>query len=268
MEEHQGASLGTVRAGPGVLALCMAVALAGDAYARESDKLLIDEVEKGSPTQLEDAYPLEYRELDLEALFRYEKVANGHGYVWAPRIEYGFAPDWQARVTTPFLSGKTATDTPLHHTLQVEILRSFPSETRYSPALAVSAELDFPTGRGQGLDTTLKFLASKTLGTSPLLPRLHLNVAWTHNAAPQTGERNNLYSLAAGYTQLLNDRLMVIVDFFRQQAFTRGQTENVFEAGVRVAVTSAAVVAVGVGYGVGSDSRDFHLQTGVEFTIW
>ncbi|HEV8328862.1 MAG TPA: hypothetical protein VGQ08_15400 [Nitrospiraceae bacterium] len=250
------------------MAVCLAVAVADAAYARESDKLLIDEVEKGSPTQLEDAYPLEYRELDLEGLFRYEKVANGHGYVWSPRIEYGFAPDWQARVSTPFLSGKTATDEPLHHTLQVEILHNFRYETGYSPALAASVELDFPTGRGQGLDTTVKFLASKTLGTSPMLPRLHLNVAWTHNAAPQAGERNNLYSLVAGYTRLLTDRLMVIVDFFRQQAFTRGQTENVFEVGVRFAVTSAAVVAAGVGYGVGSDSRDFHLQAGVEFTIW
>src|SRR6266545_3560749 len=257
-----------VRTGPGILALCMAVALAGAAYARESDKLLIDEVEKGSPTQLEDAYPLEYRELDLEALFRYEKVANGHGYVWAPRLEYGFAKDWQARVTTPFLSGKTATDEPLHHTLQVEILHNFWYEASYNPALAASVELDFPTGRGQGLDTTLKFLASKTLGTSSMLPRLHLNIAWTHNAAPQAGERNNLYGLAAGYTQLLNDRLMVIVDFFRQQAFTRGQTENVFEACLRFAVTSYVVVAAGVGFGVGSDSRDYHLQTGVEFTIW
>jgi hypothetical protein len=263
-----GASLKMVRAGLGGMAMCITVALAGAAYAREGDKLLIDEVEKGSPTQLEDAYPLEYRELDLEGLFRYEKVANGHGYVWSPRIEYGFAPAWQARVSTPFLSGQTATDEPLHHTLQVEVLHNFLSEARYNPALALSVELDFPTGRGQGLDTTLKFLASKILGTSPMLPRLHLNVAWTHNAAPQAGERNNLYSLAAGYTRLLNDRLMVIVDFFRQQALTSGQTENVFEAGLRVAVTSYAVVAAGVGFGVGSDSRDYHLQTGVEFTIW
>src|SRR6266487_3814136 len=101
-----------VKAGLGGLALCMAVALAGAAYARESDKLLIDEVEKGSPTQLEDAYPLEYRELDIEGLFRYEKVENGHGYVWTPRLEYGFATDWQARMSTPFLSGTTATDEP------------------------------------------------------------------------------------------------------------------------------------------------------------
>ncbi len=257
-----------MRTGPAGLALCLILVWTGFAHARPEDKVLIDEVEKGSPTQLEDAYPLNKGELDIEGLFRYEKTANGRGYVWTPRLEYGFADNWQARLSTPFLSGATATDEPLHHTMQLEILNNFLGESGYRPAVAASVEFDFPTGRGQGLDTTVKALASKTLGTSAFLPRLHVNGAWTHNSAPQAGERNNLYSVAIGYTQLLNERIMVIADFFRQQSFIRGQTENVVELGGRVAVTTAVVIAAGVGYGVSSDSRDFHLQAGVEFTIW
>ena len=35
-----------------------------------------------------------------------------------------------------------------------------------------------------------------------------------------------------------------------------------------IAVASSTIVAAEVGDGVSYDSRDFHLQAGVEFTIW
>jgi hypothetical protein len=136
--------------------------------ANESD---VEEVEKGSPTQLEDAYPLDYRELDVEGLFRYERLNHEHRFVLSPRLEYGFAPKWQIRLTAPFYTGMA--DITGSGNLQAELLWNFQTEAQWVPALAVSVEGDFPTGHAaQGVDTTLKLLASKTLGTWVARPQV------------------------------------------------------------------------------------------------
>ena len=230
--------------------------------ADESD---LEEVEKGSPTQVEDAYPLAYRELDVEGLFRYERLSQEHRFVLSPRLEYGFAPNWQARVTIPFFTGNA--DISGSGDLQAEILRNFLTETKWTPALAVSVEGDFPTGHAaHGIDTTLKLLASKTLGKWAARPQAHFNLSWTHHGGRMPEERPDLYGIIVGYSQLLSSRLMLVADYFRQQLTLAGHTEDVLELGFRRVLSGTTVVALGVGYGLNKDSRDFHIQTGIEVT--
>ena len=225
----------------------------------------VGEVEKGSPTQVEDAYPLAYRELDVEGLFRYERLSQEHRFVLSPRLEYGFAPNWQARVTVPFFTGNA--DIAGSGDLQAEILRNFRPETKWTPALAVSVEGDFPTGHAaHGIDTTLKLLASKTLGKWSARPQAHLNLAWTHHGGRMPEERADLYGIIVGYSQLLTSHLMFVTDYFRQQLTLAGHTEDVLELGFRRVLSATTVVGVGVGYGLSRDSRDFHIQTGIEVT--
>ena len=226
----------------------------------------VEEVEKGSPTQLEDAYPLDYRELDVEGLFRYERLNNEHRFVLSPRLEYGFAPNWQIRLTAPFLTGMA--DTTGSGNLQGELLWHFQPEAHWVPALAVSVEGDFPTGHAaQGVDTTLKLLASKTLGTWIARPQVHLNMTWTHHAGRMPDERPDLYGLIIGYSQFLTPRLMIVADYFHQQLPLVGRTEDVLELGFRRGISGTTVVALGAGYGLNSDSRDFHIQAGIEVTF-
>ena len=231
--------------------------------AVESD---VEEVEKGSPTQVEDAYPLEYRELDVEGLFRYERLSHGHRFVLSPRLEYGFAPKWQIRLTAPFFTGMA--DTTGSGNLQAELLWNFQTEAYWVPALAVSIEGDFPTGHAaQGVDTTLKLLASKTLGTWIARPQIHLNLAWTHHSGRMPDERPDLYGLIIGYSQHVTARLMIVADYFHQQLPLVGRTEDVLELGFRRGISGTTVVALGAGYGLNSDSRDFHIQAGIEVTF-
>ena len=231
--------------------------------AVESD---VEEVEKGSPTQLEDAYPLDYRELDVEGLFRYERLSHAHRFVLSPRLEYGFAPKWQIRLTAPLFTGTA--DITGSGNLQGELLWNFQTEAHWVPAIAVSVEGDFPTGHAaQGVDTTLKLLASKTLGTWIARPQVHLNLAWTHHSGRMPDERPDLYGLIIGYSQHLTPRLMIIADYFRQQLALAGRTEDVLELGFRRGISGSTVVALGAGYGLNSDSRDFHIQAGIEVTF-
>ena len=231
--------------------------------ATESD---IGEVEKGSPTQIEDAYPLEYKELDVEGLFRYERVNQKSRYVYNPRIEYGFAPNWQARLTAQLFTGTA--DVSESGNLQAEILRNFTTEGRWIPALAVSAVGDFPTGHAaHGIDTTLKLLASKSLGTSIARPQVHFNFTWTHHGGRTTAERSDLYGVVVGYSSLLTAQLALVADYFHQQLPLAGRTEDVIELGFRQALSTTIVIALGAGYGLNRDSRDVHVQTSIEVSF-
>jgi hypothetical protein len=226
----------------------------------------IDQVEKGSPTQVEDAYPIEHKELDVEALFRYERLRDEHRFVLSPRLEYGIAPNWQVRLTSPIYTGST--DTTGSGDLQAEALRNFQSETRWTPAVAISVEGDFPTGHaGYGMDVTLRVLASKTLGRSIAIPQLHLNFSWTRHGGRLPEERRDLYGIIIGYSRLLTPQMMMVADYFRQQLALAGRTENVLEVGLRRSFSRIMVAALGVGYGLNADSRDFHIQTSIEVTF-
>ena len=60
---------------------------------------------------------------------------------------------------------------------------------------------------------------------------------------------------------------MIVADYFRQQLPLAGRTEDVVELGFRRAMSGTTVVALGAGYGLNSDSRDFHIQGGIEVTF-
>ena len=79
-------------------------------------------------------------------------------------------------------------------------------------------------------------------------------------------ERPDLYGIILGYSQLLSSRLMLVADYFRQQLTLANHTEDVLELGFRRVLSGTTVVALGVGYGLNRDSRDFHIQTGIEVT--
>jgi hypothetical protein len=236
---------------------------AGIGLAMESD---ISEVEKGSPTQIEDAYPLAYKELDVEGLFRYERMSHENRYVFNPRLEYGFAPNWQGRLTAQLFTGTA--DVRESGNLQAEILRSFTTERRWIPALAVSVVGDFPTGHAaRGIDTTLKMLASKSLGVSIARPQAHVNVTWTHHGGRAAVERPDFYGVVVGYSRLLTEQMMIVADYFHQQLPVAGRTEDVIELGFRHALFKTTVIALGAGYGLNNDSRDLHVQTSIEVTF-
>ena len=54
-----------------------------------------------------DAFPIEYRAFELQGLARYEKLDEDDDdrLTLEPRLEWGFAPNWQAKVISPFFAG-------------------------------------------------------------------------------------------------------------------------------------------------------------------
>jgi hypothetical protein len=224
-------------------------------------------LEEQLPTEVEDAYPSDYLVPELQSLFRYERLRPaGDRFVLSPRLTYGFARDWNVKIAAPFLLG------PTDHTgsgdTEVDVFNNFVAESPYWPALAWSAGAVFPTGgRSDGIDTMLKFIATKALGTDFTLHRVHLNLTWNHHAGTSPEERRDRYTAILGYSHLLPTDTVLVADLVREQELEKTRTANLVEVGLRHMLTTESVVSVGAGAGLGSDSPRFRLTIGFQYSF-
>ncbi|MFT3787953.1 MAG: hypothetical protein QM770_17585 [Tepidisphaeraceae bacterium] len=221
-------------------------------------------LEEGLPTRVEDAYPVEYRAFEFQLLGRYENLRNGpeDRFTVLPRLEWGFAPNAQLRLAAPFYFGD-ADDTGSGN-VQLEGFYNFNTESLTLPALALSLSAELPTGENAvGVDTTLKFIATKTIGDE-YLDRLHLNLSWSHKFDRDDDERQDRYGVILGYSRRLDPDTILVADFIREQQLHEGFDSNIIEVGVRRQLDPQTVFSIGVGAGIGDDSPDFQLTMGLQ----
>ena len=147
--------------------------MSGRAIAADHNNL-----DEGLPTQLDDAYPIEYCGREVQTALSYERTAEGKDlFMVEPRLELGFAPNWQATLHVPFEFGSGAAEGI--GAVGAEALYNFNTQGIWLPAFAVSGRADFPTGPAtHGVDTTAKFILTKSLGRTSFFNQLHLNIAW------------------------------------------------------------------------------------------
>jgi len=221
-------------------------------------------LEEGLPTDVEDAYPTAYGNRELQLQGRFERTADGKNqFIVDPRLELGFARNWQARIAVPFRLGSG--DKTGSGDVGVELFYNFNNESLRLPAFALSARADFPTGNNsRGVDSQFKFIATRSLGTSSKLQRLHLNLIYRNNASPGANERSNRYSAIAGYSQRLGPDTVGILDYVRDQDRQKGATFNIIEAGLRRQINPLTVISFGLGAGIGNQSPKFRLTAGLQ----
>ncbi len=229
--------------------------------AKAADHLNLEE---GLPTEVEDAYPIPYQGIEVQGAFRYERTSEGKdSFVIEPRIEYGFAPNWQGRIAVPTKFGSGEEDGLGN--MGVEVFYNFNTETLNTPAFAISVGADFPTSEeGAGVDPTVKLLMTKSLGTGENLDRLHLNVGYTYNDSRQAGERSDYFQAIAGYSRRLNSETILVTDFVYEQEEENNKDAYILELGVRHQLTPLTVLSVGLGAGLTEDSPDFRFTAGFQ----
>lgn len=221
-------------------------------------------LEEGLPIEVEDAYPIPYQGRELQGVFRYERTEDGEDrFVVEPRIEYGFAPNWQARLAVPFQFGSAEEDGI--GDVGLEVFYNFNTESLQLPAFAVSVSADFPTGSDSaGVDPTLKVIATKTLGTGANLDRLHVNAAYSYNDQRQDEERRDRFSAVLGYSRRLNPETILLADLVYEQEEEEDKEAFLVELGIRYQRTPLNVLAIGAGVGLSKDSPDFRLTAGFQ----
>ena len=221
-------------------------------------------LEPGLPLEVEDAYPTAYLNREFQFAGRFERTAKGKNqYTLDPRLEYGFARNWQARINVPFVLGSG--NQTGSGDVGLELFYNFNTESLKLPAFALSARANLPTGRdASGVDTEFKFIATKSLGYAEKLQRVHLNLTYFANANRRNEERANRYAAVVGYSQRVGPDTILLADLVRQQELERGQTSNVFEIGLRRQLTPLKVISLGLGAGLDSDSPDFRATVGYQ----
>jgi hypothetical protein len=223
-------------------------------------------LEEGLPVQVVDAYPIAYGGREVLGRVQYDQTPAGKDLViLEPRLEYGFAPNAQAELSVPFRVGTG--NKAGSGDIVLGALYNFNTESLSVPAFSLAARADFPSGRdSRGIDTTLKFIATKTLGTRSM-QRLHLNLAWTHNAAPEAGERQDGYLAILGFSRPLTADTLAVVDFVREHEVRGKETSNFLELGLRRQLTPLAVITFGGGADVSEEASVFRGVIGFQYSL-
>lgn len=247
--------------GGAALGILLAVLLLGG--TESSPAADHDNLEEGLPTEIEDAYPIGFRGREFQSVLRYERTDDDKDRVVIdPRIEFGFAPNWQGKISVPFYLGSA--DKTDSGNIGLEAFYNFNTEGIVLPAFALSTRADLPTGRDSaGIDTTVKAIVTKSI-TKTGLDRIHLKVAWKHNAGARHEQREDLYRAMLGYSRRIDADTLFVADFVREQEIGRKKEANIFEAGVRRQITPLSLIAFGLGAGVGDESPDFRATFGFQ----
>lgn len=242
---------------------CFALSVSAESYGADPANL-----EEGIPTQLEDAVPLPYQERQIQGRLSYEKTDEEQDRtIIEPFLGYGFAPNWQGKVSVPVLVGDA--DRTGSGDVRISVMYGFMAETDDVPAFAISGEVQLPTGkRSEGVDTVLKILASKKLLRTEAAHRFHFNLAWEHNVRPVGDEeRDDMLRGAVGVDMEMGPDSVFVVDLVRTQGREKDSESNELEAGLRHRLAPELVFAAGAAVGFAAESPEFRLTSGLQYSF-
>lgn len=205
-----------------------------------------DNLEKGLPTSVQDAYPMAFRAVEVQVALGYQKPDDEDGgMVISPRLEVGLAPNLQVAASVTFI-----TDGDRDHSGDITLdgLYNLNQETIWLPAIALAADVALPTGEdSQGTRTTALLVLTK--GLVPWwADRWHVNVGWEFLSDAGDAERDHRFQVLLGYSRPLDTDTVLVLDGLRQQGEDSGAPwETVAELGLRRQVTPLAVASLGGG---------------------
>lgn len=227
----------------------------------------------GRPIITEDAYPVEFRALELQvAPLRLER-ARGGAYRWGvePEVAVGFLPRTQLELGAPLAvvegagrsrAGLAGLELSLLHTLNVE--------TRL-PAVAVAAEVLLPVGAfaPERAYPSVKGILTKTLPWA----RFHLNGAWTIADAP-TADASGIGELSRWTGGLAVDRTFPLRSLLvtgevtaRRPIVVAEEVEWSSAAGFRYQLSPRLATDAGAGVRLTGDERGWFATVGAALAV-
>jgi hypothetical protein len=223
-------------------------------------------LDESFPLRVEDAYPLAYRDREIQVYFQYiEQLEQRYRMNLTPILEVGFPLNTQLEVEVPLIFGNT--DKTGSADIRTLLFYNFNMEGVLFPAIALEAAIDIPTGKNrEGVDPSFELILTKTLG-SKKFRRIHVNGEYRLNTDPQGNERRHLYTLTAGYSQRMTPNSIIIFDFYRERERGESVEVNVIEAGTRTQLDPLTVLSIGGGIGVGQESPRFQVTVGLQRSL-
>jgi hypothetical protein len=210
-----------------------------------------DNLDPNRPLQVEDAYPIPEGEIALESGVRVNDRRQGRTrFAFQPQILYGAFRNTQIEIQSDLLTESATVVGPNRSgDLRLGVLYNFNTETLTLPALAMSLELDVPTGvQSKGVDTKVTGILTRSVGRL----RFHVNGSYAVHGSPQYQERGGMYRFVAavsypiGYPYRFRETL--IIDVYTRQSDLVGQSNHTgIEVGLRHQLSSRIVLDGGLG---------------------
>jgi hypothetical protein len=214
------------------------------------------------PITVEDAYPLATGEFELQATGVWVHDTHdrrGDDLVTAqPTLKLGPFPGAEVYAGLPYRFGDASRRDGGDEVFGA--FYNFNNQRDLLPAFAVNASYANPYGAdAHSGESTLRMIATKSLGDPYSAPRLHLNLTWYRLTDPTATERADRYETAIGYSQSLTAHTAAVVDYVWAEKRSRGAQSNLIEAGLRHELDEHWAISGGAGVGVGAQSQDFQL---------
>ncbi len=220
-------------------------------------------LDAGVPLSVDDAYPIKFREPTLQAFAPYRKFRRGphEGGVFG-EFEYGIARDFQFNIGTRVF-GRSQGRNEGSGDVDLGVLYNFNTETMRTPAFALKAEAELPTGvHSQGTDFNLKAIMTKSAGFN----RVHLNLGHTFVTSPRLDERRHRWQGIAGWDRPIALQTLLVADMVIGESERRGgQVVSLVEIGIRHQLTPRVVASGSMGFGLSgeADRQQFFIGFGI-----
>ena len=203
-------------------------------------------LEEGLPVSIEDSYPLEYGKQEVQGVFTYDHFSRNGGqnfFTFEPRLAVGLFPGFQTTFRTPYQVG---TDGSNSGTFSVGGLYQLNKGGPVIPVFALSGGVEVPFGfNPSAIETSLKLIATKPLGSLSENRDIHLNIGWTHNTNPGLEERSDRYSIGVAYAQPFDAKTLLLLALVGEQELEQHTSQKRIEFGIRHQVSEGLVVSAG-----------------------
>ena len=222
-------------------------------------------VDQDFPLRMEDARPVDYQSGYVKLIGRYAHEADATDLTLIqPEIAYGFAPNFDVHLFTNVLVGDGDRGGSGDLTLNGQWLFHDENPGDPWPALAIEADVIFPTGVGSdGIDVGGQLSLTKTLVRAPTWDSLHLNLTYTHNFIPAADERQEAYNAILGYSRQIMSETTFLTDVVWERTADEHVATYIAEIGLIQEIGEHVRVAGGIGVGLGDDSPDFTATIGI-----
>ncbi len=118
------------------------------------------------------------------------------------------------------------------------------------------------------IDTTLRFVITKTLEKSFLMYQLYLNEGWRYKAEQTTDEYSDYDVTILSYNHLIGPDTMVVAGFVHnKQMVIKSQATKTVVLGIYHRLTPRTVVAIGVGPNISRGLSDLRVTAGFQFSF-
>ena len=217
-----------------------------------------------APLRIEDALIAQTTGLRVLISSRYDRTQEDRWRV-NPQLQVSLLRHWQVGISSRLANDD---DRAGSRFVRLSVAHQLVVEKCWIPNVALSFAADVPRGeRSKGVDTRLKALLTKTVSHAPSKDRLHLNLAWVHNAEPLTDERNDYLRFAVGYSRNLRQQTVFVTDYSLEQRRSLGSVIHIAEFGLRQRLGQNTVFSIGVGAEATEAAGDLRASLGLEYSF-